>query len=124
MREYYLKTKPYLDSEDINVLLEDFSWDEELDDEREVRKKKLAFKEEIGKAKNFLEGLKSKYYDEIKLRPGVTQEQQKAVDFFNRYNEDAKIAEQQHADFTSQTNKYFTENFKGFDFNISDKKFR
>ena len=124
LKEYYKKTKPYLESEDISLLLEDYDYDEDIDEERDIRKKKIAFKEEVGKAKSFLEETKSKYYDEIKLRPGVTQEQQKAVDFFNRYNEDAKIAEQQHADFTSQTNKYFTENFKGFDFNVSNKKFR
>ena len=71
-----------------------------------------------------MEETKSKYYDEIKLRPGVTQEQQKATDFFNRYNEDAKVAQQQHEDFMSKTNKYFAEDFKGFDFKVSDKKFR
>ena len=99
LREYYSKTKPYLDSEDVNLLLEDFSWDEALDDERDIRKKKLAYKEEIGKAKNFLNDLKSKYYDEIKLRPGVTQEQQKAMDFFNRYNEEQNIRAKQHETF-------------------------
>jgi len=82
LKEYYKKTKPYLDNEDLSLLLEDFSYDEDLDEERDIRKKKLAFKEEIAKAKSFLEETKSKYYDEIKLRPGVTQEQRKAVDFF------------------------------------------
>ena len=124
LKEYYKKTKPYLESDDVNLLLEDYDYDEDLDEERDIRKKKLAFKEEVAKAKNFLEETKSKYYDEIKLRPGVTQEQQKAMDFFNRYNEDAKMAEQQHKDFMSKTNKYFTEDFKGFDFTVSDKKFR
>ena len=80
-----------------NSLLEDFDYDEDVDEERDIRKKKLAFKEEVAKAKNFLEETKSKYYDEIKLRPGVTQEQQKAMDFFNRYNKEQKQAEQQHA---------------------------
>ncbi len=124
LKEYYKKTKPYLESDDVNLLLEDYDYDEDLDEERDIRKKKLAFKEEVAKAKSFLEETKSKYYDEIKLRPGVTQEQQKAMDFFNRYNEDAKMAEQQHKDFMSKTNKYFTEDFKGFDFTVSDKKFR
>jgi hypothetical protein len=84
LREYYLQSKPHLDSEDVGILLEDFTWDEEIDDEKDIRKKKIAYKEEVAKAKGFLEGLKDKYYDEIKLRPGVTQEQQNAVDFFNR----------------------------------------
>jgi len=124
LREYYSKTKPYLDAEDVNLLLEDFSWDEELDDERDIRKKKLAYKEEVGKARNFLDGLKGKYYDEIKLRPGVTQEQQKAVDFFNRYNEEQRMRTQQHETFKNQTKQMFSNEFKGFDFNLGEKKFR
>lgn len=124
LREYYSKTKPYLDAEDINLLLEDFSWDEELDDERDIRKRKLAFKEEVGKARNFLNDLKSKYYDEIKLRPGVTQEQQKAMDFFNRYNEEQSVRAKQHEAFKNQTKQMFNNDFKGFDFNLGEKKFR
>jgi hypothetical protein len=124
LKEYYKKTKPYLDGEDISLLLEDFSYDEDLDEERDIRKKKLAFKEEVAKAKNFLEQTKSKYYDEIKLRPGVTQEQKKATDFFNRYNEEQGKAEQQHEAFKSQTKKLFSQDFKGFDFNLGEKKFR
>jgi hypothetical protein len=124
LREYYSKTKPYLDTEDVNLLLEDFSWDEELDDERDIRKKKLAYKEEIGKARNFLEQTKSKYYDEIKLRPGVTQEQQKAMDFFNRYNEEQAMRSKQHEAFKNQTKQMFNNEFKGFDFNLGEKKFK
>jgi hypothetical protein len=124
LKEYYKKTKPYLDNEDLSLLLEDFSYDEDLDEERDIRKKKLAFKEEIAKAKSFLEETKSKYYDEIKLRPGVTQEQRKAVDFFNRYNEEQGKAEQQHELFKNQTKKLFSQDFKGFDFNLGEKKFR
>ena len=124
LKEYYKQTKPYLESDDVSLLLEDYDYDEDLDEERDIRKKKLAFKEEVAKAKGFLENTKSKYYDEIKLRPGVTQEQQKAMEFFNRYQEDQKIAEQQHSDFKSKTNDYFTNEFKGFDFNVGKKKFR
>jgi len=124
LKEYYKQTKPYLESDDVSLLLEDYDYDEDIDEERDIRKKKLAFKEEVAKAKGFLENTKSKYYDEIKLRPGVTQEQQKAMEFFNRYQEDQKIAEQQHSDFKSKTNDYFTNEFKGFDFNVGKKKFR
>jgi len=92
LKEYYKKNKPYLEGEDIDLLLEDFSFDEDLDEPKDIRKKKIAFKEEVAKAKSFLEETKSKYYDEIKLRPGVTQEQQKAIDFFNRYNEEARTS--------------------------------
>ena len=91
--EYYSKTKPHLDREEIEFLIEDnFSYDEEVDEEKEIKKKRLAAKEEIAKARKFLDETKSKYYDEIKLRPGVTQEQQKAMDFFNRYNKEQEIA--------------------------------
>ena len=124
IREYYKQTRPHLDHDDVSLLLEDFSYDEELDDDKDIRKKKIAFKEEVGKAKNFLEGLKSKYYDEIKLRPGVTQEQQKAMDFFNRYNEEQARAKEVNKDFLNKTSNYFSGDFKGFDFNIGDKKFR
>ena len=125
LREYYKQTKSHLDSEEISFLLEDnFEYDEELDEARDIRKKKLAYKEEVAKAKNHLEGLKGKYYEEIKLRPGTTQEQQKAVDFFNRYNEEQNTAQQQHEAFKSNTKDYFNNEFKGFEFSVGEKKFR
>ena len=125
LKEYYKKTRPHLDAEEIQFLMEDnFSYDEELDDERDVRKRKLAFKEEVAKAKDYLETIKGKYYEEIKLRPGVTQEQQKAMDFFNRYNEEQSMAAQQHEKFKADTQKLFSDDFKGFDINVGEKKFR
>ena len=125
LKEYYRKSKPHLNEDEISFLMEDkFSYDEDIDDDRDIRFKKLAIKEEVAQARSFLEQTKSKYYDEIKLRPGVTQKQQKAIDFFDRYNQDQKVAEQQHSDFKSKTNKYFSDDFKGFDFDVSGKKFR
>jgi hypothetical protein len=122
--EYYKQTKPHLDSEDVSLLLEDFDYDEDIDEPKDIRKKKIAFKEEAAKAKDFLEGLKSKYYDEIKLRPGVTQDQQKATDFFNRYNEEQDSIKQKQDIFLNKTSNLFTDDFEGFDFNVSEKKFR
>ena len=124
IKEYYKQTKPHLDSEDVSLLLEDFSYDAELDEDRDIRKKKLAFKEEVAKAKNFLEDTKSKYYEEIKLRPGVTQDQQKATDFFNRYKEDEQANELVRENFIQSTNNYFTNDFKGFDFKLGNKSFK
>ena len=124
LKEYYKKTKPYLEGDDISLMLEDFSYDEDIDEQRDIRKKKLAFKEEVAKARNFLEETKSKYYDEIKLRPGVTQDQQKATDFFNRYNEEQKAGKAKHSDFLKRTNELLTDDFKGFDFNVGESKFR
>ena len=125
LKEYYKQAKSHLDLEEINFMIEDnFSFDEEVDEEREVRKKKLAYKEEVAKARKHLDGLKSQYYEEIKLRPGTTQDQQKAMDFFNRYNEEQNTAQQQHEDFKSNTKDYFSKDFKGFDISVGEKKFR
>ena len=125
LHEYYKKAKPHLNAEEVNFIIEDtFKYDEEVDEERDIKKKKLAYKEEIAKAKNFLEDLKGKYYAEIKLRPGATQEQQKAMDFFNRYNEDRDMQLARHERFISNTKNLLNEDFKGFDFKLGDKKFR
>jgi len=125
LHEYYKQAKPHLNMEERNFMIEDsFTYDEEVDEERDIKKKKLAYKEEIAKARNFLEGLKTKYYDEIKLRPGVTQEQKKATDFFNRYNEEQKAREVNHERFVSNTKNLLNEQFKGFDFKLGEKKFR
>lgn len=125
LKEYYLKSKPHLDLEEIAFLMEDnFKYDEDVDEERDIRKKKLAYKEEVAKAKQYLESSKSKYYDEIKLRPGVTQEQQEALSFYDQYKQQQEKAQAQHGDFRDRTKKLFNKEFKGFDFNVGDKKFR
>ncbi len=129
LREYYETTKPHLDREDIDFLMEDnFSYDEDLDEDRDVRRKKLARREEIAKAKAHLDGMKSKYYKEIKSGSKLNPETKKAVDFFNRYNEENKeankVAEHQASTFNSKTETLFSNDFKGFDFNVGDKKFR
>jgi hypothetical protein len=125
LREYYKQTKPHLEQEEVDFIMEDnFSYDEEIDEPRDIKKKKLAFKEEVAKARLELDAMKDKYYQEIKLRPGITQEQQKATNFFNRYKEQQEVAEEQAKDFKSQTEQLFTDDFKGFDFNLGEKKFR
>jgi hypothetical protein len=129
LREFYETTKPHLDREEIDFIMEDnFSYDEEVDEDRDIRRKKLARKEELAKAKNHLDGLKSRYYEEIKAGSNLNPETKKAVDFFNRYkkeNEEAsKVAENQASAFNSKTEKLFSNDFKGFDFNVGEKKFR
>ncbi len=125
LKEYYKKSKPHLDLEEINFIMEEnFDYDTDIDEEREVKKKKLAKKEEVAKAKNFLEETKKKYYDEIKLRPGVTQDQQKAMDFFNRYNKQQEVAEQQHDLFKQKTKDLFNDDFEGFDIKVGDKRYK
>lgn len=125
LKEYYRKTKPHLDTEEIDFFMDEtFAYDEEEDDEREIKKKRIAFKEEVGKAKAFLEETKKKYYEEIKVRPSVNEDQQKAMDFFNRYKEDQQAVEQKHSSFRDTTKKFFTQDFKGFDFNVGGKDFK
>ena len=125
LKEYYKKTRPHLDAEEIDFLMDDrFAYDEDEDDERDIRKKKLAFKEEVAKAKEFLEDLKSKYYEEVKLRPSVNKDQQKALDFFNRYQQEQEIVDTQHSKFKNDTKSFFSQDFKGFDFKLGEKNFR
>jgi hypothetical protein len=129
IKEYYNKTKPHLDTEEVNFLIEDrFSYDEEIDDPREIKRKQVAYKEQVAEAKEYLEGQKNKYYKEVKINGNLSREQQKAVDFFNRYNtEQQEIARQQTQatdQFKAKTNQVFNQEFKGFDFKINDKKFR
>ena len=129
LREYYEAVYSHYDKEDIDFLLSDkFSYDEDLDDEREIRMKKLERKEALAKAKNHLDGLKSKYYDEIKMGSKLNPEQQKAVEFFNRYNKEseeaAMVAEQQASKFKQESARVFNEKFEGFDYSVGDKKYR
>jgi len=124
LKEYYKKNKPYLDNSDVELLLEDFDYDEDLEEERDIRKKKLAFKEEVAKAKGFLEETKNKYYDEIKLRSNVNPDSQKAMDFFNRYNKQQEVAEQQHSQFQESTKQLFNDDFEGFDIKVGDKSYK
>lgn len=129
LNEYYRQTKPHLTSDEINFLMEDsFSFDEEIDEPRDIKRKKLAFKEQVANAKVHLDGLKSKYYEEIKMGSKLAPEQQKAVDFFNRYNketaESQKIAEKQKSVFLNKTGEVFNDEFKGFEYNVGEKIYR
>ena len=129
LREYYKQTKSHLTTDEIDFLIEDnFKYDEEVDEERDIRKKKIALKEQVASAKAHLDGQKSKYYEEIKAGSKLTPEQQKAINFFNRYNKESeegkKIAEKQTNTFRLKTQEVFNDKFKGFEYNVGDKKYR
>ena len=129
LREYYKQTKPHLSYDEVSFLLDDkFSYDEEVDEERDIKRKKLAFKEEVANANKFLNETKEKYYREVKLGSRLAPEQQKAIEFFDRYNKEQKSAEellqQQTQHFQQETNNVFSQEFKGFNFNVGDKKYR
>jgi hypothetical protein len=129
LKKYYQQTKPHLNSEEIDFMMEDkFSFDEDLDEDVEIKRKKLALKEQVAEAKQHLDGAKSKYYEEIKAGSKLTKEQQKAIDFFNRYNKESKeqekVVEKQTRTFLNKTNQFFNKNFKGFEYNVGEKRFR
>ena len=129
LKEYYKQTKPHLNDDEIGFLMEDnFEYDEEIDEERDIKRKKLALKEQVASAKSHLDGLKSKYYEEIKAGSRLAPEQKKAIDFFNRYNQEAettqKVVQEQQTNFLNKTNEVFNDKFKGFEYNIGEKKFR
>jgi hypothetical protein len=129
LRNYYQQTKGHLTNEEIDFLLEDnYSFDEGIDDPRDVKRKKLAYKEAVAEARTALETNKKTYFDELKLGSKLLPEQQKAVDFFNRYNKEQgqanELADNIRRHFNNETDKVFNENFKGFDFQVGDKKYR
>jgi len=129
LREYYKQTKSHLTTDEVEFLIDDsFSFDEEVDEERDIKKKKIALKEQVASAKAYLDGQKSKYYEEIKAGSRLTTEQQKAVNFFNRYNKESeetqKIAKKQTDTFLNKTNNVFNDKFKGFEYSVGDKKYR
>ena len=125
LREYYAESKPHLNNEEIGFLMDDqFSYDEEADDDKEIRRKKLALKEQVANAKNHLDGLKSKYYEEIKAGSKLTNEQQKAVDFFNRYNKNEAETKNKKDSFLKKTDNVFNDKFKGFEYNVGEKNYR
>jgi len=127
--EYYRTTKSHLSPEERNFILEEkFSYDEETEDPKDIKRKKIALKEQVAEARAHLDRQKSKYYKEIKAGSKLTNEQQKAIDFFNRYNKDSekqkKLTEKSKRTFLNKTKTLFNENFKGFDYKVGDKKFR
>ena len=129
LKEYYKSTKPHLSNDEIDFMMEDsFLWDEDVEDERDIKRKKLALKEQVVNAKSHLDGLKSKYYEEIKMGSKLAPEQQKAIDFFNRYNKESeqttKLAEEQKSVFHKKTNEVFSDKFKGFEYNVGEKRYR
>tara|TARA_R110000850_G_scaffold198309_2_gene324577 strand:+ start:2009 stop:3133 length:1125 start_codon:yes stop_codon:yes gene_type:complete len=129
LKEYYKTTKPHLQADEIDFLMEDqFSFDEEVDEERDIKRKKLALKEQVASAKTQLEEHKSKYYEDIKAGSKLTQEQQRAIDFFNRHNKESENTKKIHSKakdrFLNKTNEVFNNEFKGFEYKVGDKKYR
>ena len=125
LREYYKSTKPHLSEDEIEFVMDDtFAYNEDDNTEIEIKRKKLALKEQVAQAKQHLESVKSKYYEDIKAGSKLTEEQREAINFFNDYNEKSESYKQQVDIFQNKTNDVFNSKFKGFEYNVGDKKFR
>jgi hypothetical protein len=125
VKEYYKSTKPHLSADEIDFIIDDnFAFDEDLDEAHDIRKKKIAYKEEVAKAKMFLEETKNKYYDDIKLKSTSNSNQTEAETFFNRFKEKEATTSKNQQTFQANTKQLFSQNFEGFDFNVGDKTFR
>ena len=126
VKEYYKTKYPNLDDEDITFKMNDqFLFDEEADDERAIRSKKLAFKEELYSARTYLEDRKTKYYDELKLnrQTNIPEEYQKAYESAQSYSKAQESNKQLQAAFQQKTDAVFNE-LKGFDFKVGDNTYR
>jgi len=129
LKKYYDVTKPHLKTDEIDFIMEDkFSFDEDIDEEIDIKRKKLAMKEQVAEAKLHLESVKSKYYEDIKMGSKLTSEQKNAVEFFDRYNKESKVnqktQEQAKSSFLNKTENVFNEKFKGFEYEVGDKRYR
>jgi len=125
--EYYKNNKPHLNNEDINFLMQkDFAYDEEVAEPAEIKAKQLAFKEELYKAQKHFNDSKEKYYADLKLRKQneVPEEYKEAQDFYNEATKIQERAEKLKNTFDTRTNNFFSQEFKGFDFKVGDKKYR
>ena len=129
LQEYYKQTKPHLNHDEISFMMDDqFSYEEDVDEEKIIKRKKLALKEQVANAKKHLDGLKSKYYKDIKSGSKLTQEQQEAINFYDSYTKESETVQKKEesakANFLNKTNKFFGDQFKGFEYNIGEKRFR
>ena len=125
--EYLKTTKPHLNNEDINFLMQkEFAYDEETAEQPEIRAKQLAFKEKLFEAQNHFSNSKDKYYADLKLRKQneVPEEYKEAFEFYNNAKEFEEKSKQAKEVFQTRSEKFFKNNFKGFDFKVGEKKYR
>ena len=129
LNAYYSKTEEGLDNDDIQDIMDDkFSFDEDLDDPKDIKKKQLAKKRELVKAKKFLTEERDKYKAPLESSGGgLSSDDKEEFDSYKSYVEEstsAKEAQKKRYDyFLSKTNDVFNDEFKGFEFNIGEKSF-
>tara|TARA_B100000768_G_scaffold92412_1_gene86392 strand:- start:12617 stop:13750 length:1134 start_codon:yes stop_codon:yes gene_type:complete len=127
LREYYSATEDALDAEDIDYMMDDFSYDADLDEENVIKKKKVAFKKEIGKAKKFFNSQKEMYKEPLESSTATfSQEQKEQLEAYNTYVKDANTfdeeAKRKRDWFLNKTEDVFHNEFKGFDFKVGEDK--
>lgn len=127
LREYYSATEDALDAEDIDYMMDDFSYDADLDEENVIKKKKVAFKKEIGKAKKFFDSQKEMYKEPLESSTAAfSLEQKEQLEAYNKYVLDAKTfdeeAKRKRDWFLNKTDEVFHNEFKGFDFKVGEDK--
>ena len=128
LKEYYSLTESDLDSEDIQYLMNDkFGYDEDLDDEKDVKKKNIAKKREVSKAKKYLNDLKENYSVPLEssgssIPKETLNELEKYKEFLNQSKTTQEANQRKNDYFLKQTDKVFDSEFKGFEFNVGDKK--
>ena len=124
LREYYSITEEGLDSEDIDMLMEDFVFDEEVHEPTEIKKIKLAKKKEIAKAKRFLKQQQEQYKQPLESRESSATANNEELIEYRQYLESAKAqqndASQKREWFVKKSDEVFSSEFKGFKFNIGE----
>jgi 5-hydroxyisourate hydrolase-like protein (transthyretin family) len=127
VREYYEYTKPHLNKEDVDFLMDkNFAYDAELDEASDIKAKQLAFKEELFNAKNTFNKVKEQYYNDLKLRKkdNIDPEYKEAFEYYNKQKQQQEARTKFTKDFNDKTNRVFSDNFKGFDFKVGENKYR
>jgi hypothetical protein len=127
LAEYYSQTDEDLDDEDIAYMIEDkFSYDEDLDDPKDIKKKELAKKKELVKAKKYFEDSKEAYKIPVESAGGLVSEDEKETyNAYKKYVQDSQSQQEENYRkseyFQKKTEELFSDDFKGFDFVIGDK---
>ena len=125
LREYYSITEEGLDPEDIDMLMEDFVYDEDVHEPNEIKKIKLAKKKEIAKAKKFLKQQQEQYKQPLESRESSATANNELIEY-RQYLESAKTqqeeATQKREWFVKKSNEVFSSEFKGFKFNIGENE--
>jgi hypothetical protein len=127
LREYLSSTQEGLDADDIDVLMDDYRYDEDIDDESAIRKIKLETKKAVAEAKKFFNAQKEKYRIPLESRvESISEEQKEIYEKYKQYTEQANSYEEESERkrqwFDQKSDEVFSDKFKGFEFALKDKK--